>query len=331
MLSFHNPWWLLALFFVPLIWLFRLRFRKRNYLVYPNVELLEKVDNKTGRRWKYLKMLFQTAALSVIIVALARPQLGVCEQTEYKEGVDIVLCLDASGSMQAVDFISDGQRVDRLSVVKKVVSDFVHVRRGDRIGVVVFGKEAFTLCPLTLDHQTILHFLKEVDVGIAGDLTALGSALVLGTKRLRDRDIKSRVLVLLTDGRHNSGSITPLKGAYLARALGIRVYTVGVGTQGIVPFQANTALGRQIVYRKVDTDEDTLRKIAFITGGKYFKAGDIGGLQEVCKNINLMEKATLKHNKYVRRRELYPWFVGLCILLTAITEVLSNTSFREIT
>jgi Ca-activated chloride channel family protein len=269
-------------------------------------------------------------AVSLIIMALARPQSGIKSTEIITEGVDIMLCLDTSGSMQALDFKDAGKRADRLHVVKKVVSDFIRGRKNDRIGMVVFGEEAFTQCPLTLDYGVLLSFLDSVKIGMAGDSTAIGSALAVCVKRLKDLQSKSKVIVLLTDGRNNTGTISPGTAADIAKAYGIKTYTIGVGTEGEAPFLVDSFFGKQYVYQKVDLDEDTLKKIAKKTGGIYFRATNTEALKNIYKQIDEMEKTEVKIKEYMEYEELFMYFLipGLCLVL--LEAVSANTRLRKI-
>jgi Ca-activated chloride channel family protein len=204
---------------------------------------------------------------------MSRPQAGN-KQTEYlSEGIDIILCIDTSGSMQALDFSIGGKRIERLTVVKEVVKKFIKARTSDRIGMIVFGEEAFTQCPLTLDYGVLLSFLDYVEIGMAGEATAIGDAVALGVKRLKALEkAKSRVMILLTDGRNNAGRIAPGTAAEIAKEFDVKVYTIGAGTEGEAPFLIEHPLfGKQYIYQKVDLDEEALREIAHITEGHYLK------------------------------------------------------------
>ena len=270
------------------------------------------------------------AAMALFILALARPQSGIKSTEISTEGVDIMLCLDTSGSMQALDFKEDGNRVPRLQVVKRVVNDFIKGRKNDRIGMVVFGQEAFTQCPLTLDYGVLLSFLEKVQIGMAGDSTAIGSALAVCVKRLKDLQSKSKVIILLTDGRHNAGSVTPPTAADIAKSFNIKIYTIGVGTEGEAPFLVDSFFGKQYVYQKVDLDEDTLKDVANRTGGKYFRATNTEALENIYKQIDAMEKTEVKLKEYMEYEELFGWFLvpGLVLLLLEI--LLANTRLRKI-
>jgi len=266
----------------------------------------------------------------MLIIALARPQSGTKASEVLTEGIDIMLCLDTSGSMQALDFKWKNERHNRLEVVKKVVSDFIKGRTNDRIGMVVFGEEAFTQCPLTLDYGVLLNFLEQVEIGMAGDSTAVGSALATCVNRLKERKSKSKVIILLTDGRNNAGSINPQTAAEIAKTFDIKVYTVGVGTEGEVPFLVDTIFGKKYMYQRVDLDEETLKEIAAITGGSYFKATNTETLEEIYKKIDQLEKTKVEVKEYMEYEELFGWFLLAGLLCILLEVILRNTRFRKI-
>ena len=257
----------------------------------------------------YVLVLLRCIALVLLIIALARPQSGTKASEVLTEGIDIMLCLDTSGSMQALDFKWQDERHNRLEVVKNVVSDFINGRTNDRIGMVVFGEEAFTQCPLTLDYGVLLNFLDQVEIGMAGDSTAIGSALGTCVNRLKERESKSKVIILLTDGRSNAGSLSPQTAAEIAETYSIKTYTVGVGTAGEVPFLVDTIFGKKYMYQRVDLDEETLKEIATVTGGSYFKATDTETLEEIYRKIDKLEKTKVEVKEYMEYEELFGWFL----------------------
>ena len=279
---------------------------------------------------RHLPVALRCLVIMLLVTAMARPQAGITSTEVLTEGIDITLCLDTSGTMQALDFTWKGERQNRLQVVKRVVNDFIKGRKNDRIGMVVFGAEAFTQCPLTLDYGVLLSFLDRVEIGMAGDTTAIGSALATCVKRLKDLKEKSKVVILLTDGRNNAGSIDPETAAGMARTFAIKVYTVGVGTEGEVPFLADTIFGKRYVYQRVDLDEAILKKIAATTGGTYFKATNTEALAEIYRQIDQMEKTTIETKEYTEYKELFHPFLlgGLALLLLEV--VLANTRLRRI-
>jgi len=330
MFRFEDPWFLLlGLLVVPL--LFRHGRKGGSAAVrFSAVAPYRKIYATRAAALRHLLVVLRAAAVLLLVLALARPQAGEKETEIQTEGVDIVLCLDTSGSMQALDFQLDGKRVDRLAVVKKVVRDFIEKRRDDRIGMVVFGAEAFTQCPLTMDYGVLLQFLSRLEIGMAGDATAVGSALATSVKRLKDVPGKSKVVILLTDGRNNAGKISPVTAAEIAKTYGIKVYTIGVGVEGKSPFLVQTFFGQDYVYQQVDLDEDTLREIARITGGEYFRATDTASLDRVYDEIDRMEKTEAKVKEYMEYEELFHRFAVPGLLLLLVEFVLVCTRFRKI-
>jgi Ca-activated chloride channel family protein len=270
----------------------------------------------------------RTSCLILLALAAARPQFYNVSREIQSPGVDIILCLDTSGSMQALDFKLNGEPVTRLTAVKKVVSDFLKKRDMDRIGLVVFGDEAFTQSPLTLDKGLLLGLIERVEIGMAGDSTAIGTAIAIGAKRLKDLEAASKILILLTDGRHNAGDITPSESAEAARSLGIKIYTIGVGGKGPAPFKVRTVFGVRVVHQQVDLDEETLRQVARIGKGKYFRAADTEGLSEIYDLIDREEKTESKVKEFFHFEELYLYFTIPALVLLALELFLKNTWLR---
>jgi Ca-activated chloride channel family protein len=247
--------------------------------------------------------------------------------------VDIVLALDTSGSMQALDLDADrpiAKRRNRLQVATDVVERFVEGRDNDQVGLVVFGDHAFTQCPLTLDHGILSTFLERVEIGMAGDATAIGDALATAVKRLRESKAKSKVVVLLTDGRSNSGAISPGKAAEIAATLGVKVYTIGAGARGPAPFIVDSLFGRQVVYQDVEIDEGGLRRIAESTGGEYFRAEDASALQSIYDRIDQLEKTEITMSSYMEYDEEYRWFVLPAVAMLLLEITLLGTRFRKL-
>ena len=246
-------------------------------------------------------------------------------------GFEIVIAIDVSGSMRALDFELDGKQVDRLTAVRSVVMDFVEARQGDRIGLLAFAGRPYLVSPLTLDHDWLLQNLERLQIGLVEDGTAIGSALAAGTNRLRDREAKSRIVILLTDGVNNAGKISPLMAAEAARALGLKAYTILAGTGGEVPIPVTDRFGRQrVVTARVDVDEGTLAEVAKLTGGRFFRATDTDSLAQIYEEIDAMEKTTAKLEKFERYRELYPWLVLAALGLLALELLLSETRLRRL-
>jgi Ca-activated chloride channel family protein len=269
----------------------------------------------------------------LVVIAMARPQTGRTHTKVHTEGIDIVLALDTSGSMQALDLdggLRIAKRRNRLQVVKDVVAKFIEKRETDQIGMVVFGEEAFTQCPLTLDHGIVATFLDRVSIGMAGDRTAVGDALGTAVKRLTKSKAKSKVVILLTDGRNNAGSLTPRKAAEVAAAYDVKVYTIGAGTRGPAPFLQEGIFGTRVVHQEVSIDEATLEAIADITGGAYFRAEDSVGLSKIYDQIDQMEKTEIEMEQYMEYNERFAWLVIPAIFLLLLEVLLLGTVFRKI-
>jgi Ca-activated chloride channel family protein len=262
------------------------------------------------------------AALALLVLAAARPQSGSTQVRVMGEGIDIVLAVDASGSMKAEDFAPR----NRLQVAVDVAQRFISSRPGDRIGIVVFGAESFTLCPLTLDHGLLSNLLSSVDFGMVEDGTAIGMAIANASNRLKESTGKTKIVVLLTDGRNNSGRIDPTTAAELAAALGIKIYTIGAGTVGLVPYPVDDPLtGRRYERRQFDLDEETLRTIARKTGGQYFRATSPEALESIYEKIGEMERSPIESVEYVAYRELGPGAMALAAVLL-VCELLIATA-----
>lgn len=262
------------------------------------------------------------AALVLAIVALARPQQGVSQSETETRGVDIVLALDISPSMAAEDF----RPLNRLHVARETAREFVRQRRHDRVGVVGFAATAFTQCPLTLDHDAVQELIRGLDFGLAEDGTAIGMGLATAVAGLRESKTPSKVVVLLTDGQNNRGQIDPLTAADIAKAFGVKVYTVLVGRGGVVPVPVDDPVrGRRIEMVRMDVDPATLSAIAEHTGGRFFRAQDPEALSGIYAAIDRLERAPLKSIEFREYRDLGPWILGLAALLLAVHALLSTT------
>jgi Ca-activated chloride channel homolog len=286
-----------------------------------------------GKGNRFLAMVpvfIRTACLILLILAAARPQLYNVSRETRSSGVDIMLCLDTSGSMRALDFKIDDEPVSRLTAVKKVVSDFIRKRKSDRIGMVVFGEEAFTQSPLTMDKGLLLGLVEKIEIGMAGDRTAIGSAIAIGGKRLKDLKANSRILILLTDGRNNAGDITPDAAAEAVRVLGVKIYSIGVGGKGPAPFRVKTFFGTRLVHQRVDLDEATLKTVARLGHGKYFRAADSERLSEIYDIIDREEKTEIKVKEFFHFKELYPFFLIPALIFLGLEIFLKATVLKVI-
>lgn len=280
----------------------------------------------------YQGMIFiRIAVVVLIIAALGRPQLMIEESQIETEGIDIVLAIDTSSSMLAEDFELDGSRANRLEAVRDVVEDFIDNRSSDRIGIIAFASRAYTISPLTLDYGWLVQNLERVKIGMIEDGTAIGSGMSSALNRLKDTEAKSKVVILLTDGRNNAGRISPLTAAEAAGALDIKIYTIGAGTRGLAPYPAKDMFGNT-VYRsvRIDIDEETLTKIAEKTGARYFRATDTESLRDIYAEIDELETTPIEEKGYVEYRELFHLFLIPGLILLILEVLLRNTLLRRI-
>ncbi len=333
-MTFAHPYLLLLLLLLPLLaWLKGKRGASPAF-VYSSVKLVAGLSGVQRSRAGAFLATLRWLVLVILILALAQPRL-LKSTTEVKaSGIDIVCALDLSGSMISEDFVMRGERVNRVDMAKSVLKEFIAKRPNDRIGLVVFAVQAFIATPLTLDHDYLQENLARLEIGtINSDATAIGDALTTGINRLRNLKSKSKILILATDGQNNSGKIDPLLATEAAAALGVKIYTVGIGQQGSAPMPVgkNPFTGEK-VYRNVavDVDENTLQKIAENTGGKYYRADNAEKFQKIYAEIDKLEKTEAVINKYTEFKELYPWFIGGGLLLLLIEIGLGQTVFRRL-
>jgi Ca-activated chloride channel homolog len=331
-MRFANPWLLLLLLILPVWWWWERRQAQRGGLQYSSVEGAREV----GSFWAWFGPMFlaglRGVALGLFIVALARPQLGRSESKVKAEGIDIVLVVDISGSMQAMDYEKHEQRESRIDAVKDVVREFIKDRPNDRIGLVVFGTQAYVASPLTLDHDWLERNLDRIKIGLVEGNTAIGAGIGTAVNRLRDQKAKSKVIVLLTDGGENVHTPPAIEAAKAAKEFKVRIYTIGAGSQGLAPMPITDPSGNILGYRPipVDLDEGLLKEIATTTGGQYFRAADTESLKNTYAQIDAMEKQKIETTMFEEWRELFPWALwpGLGCLLVAIT--LQNTRLRRL-
>ncbi len=330
-MTFAQPYLLLLLLMLPFLsWLKGKRGQEAAFL-YSSVQLVKGITGISRSRIGQLLLRMRWLALALFIVALARPQLGEGRATVRASGIDIVVALDLSGSMASEDFELNGERVNRLAVAKDVLERFVAKRPNDRIGIVAFAGRAYVAGPPTLDHEFLLENIARLNLNTIEDGTAIGSALTAALNRLRDLQAKSKIVILMTDGQNNAGQVPPLTAADAAQALGVKVYTIGVGTRGTAPYPQVDPFGRRVyVDLPVNIDEDTLKQIADKTGGKYYRADNADALRAIYADIDRLEKTEVEMKKYQRYRELFPWVVlpGLVVLLLEI--ILGNTVWRKL-
>ena len=325
--EFANPkYFLLLVLLVPMIlWYVFKEKQSHADLQFSSLRAFRGIRH-AGRVWlRHLLFACKVLAIVFLVTALARPQSSNSWQTYSSEGIDIVLGLDISTSMLARGFTPD-----RLEAAKEVATKFILERPQDRIGLVVFAGESFTQCPLTTDQAVLVNLLREVQSGMIEDGTAIGLGLANAVNRLKDSPAKSKVVILLTDGVNNRGSIAPVTAAELAKTYGIRVYTIGVGTYGEAPYPVQTPFGIQLQNVPVEIDEAVLKQIASVTGGQYFRATDNDKLQQIYNEIDQLEKSKVEVKHFSKREEQYFWF-GLVGMLLLVTEALLRyTLLRKI-
>ncbi len=274
---------------------------------------------------RHVVFALRVISIALIIIAIARPQSTLSWKNEESEGIDIVLALDISSSMLARDF-----EPDRMEAAKDLAIQFIAGRRNDRIGLVVFSGESFTQCPLTTDHAVLINLFRDIKSGIIEDGTAIGMGLATSVSRLKDSDAKSKVIILLTDGVNNRGAIAPATAAELAQTFGIRVYTIGVGTEGMAPYPVQTPFGTQLRNMPVEIDEETLQEIAENTGGEYFRATDNDKLKQIYEQIDQLEKSKIEVKEFSQKDEEFLSFVLIAALLLLSDMILRNTLLRQI-
>ena len=331
-LSFAHPWLLLLLFTLPILALLQGARGAAPAVIFSSLRPLHAVGRVRRSRiggWLTTLLLF---ALALFIVALARPQMGKTISKVEASGIDIMLALDVSGSMLAEDFTIGGERASRLEVVKQVTQKFIEERPNDRIGILCFAGRPYLVSPLTLDHDWLLQNLERVKIGMVEDGTAIGSAIASAANKLiKVKDSKSRIVVLLTDGDNNSGKVSPATAAEAAKALGIKVYTIGAGTNGFAPMPMQDLFGRR-VYRnmKVDVDEETLKKVADLTNARFYRATDTKTLEQIFVQIDKLEKSTVELKQYQQYRDLFPWLQASGVGLLALQLILAESVGRRL-
>jgi len=329
--EFLSPWWLLLIPLAVALFIWRRR-RRGGSMRYSNIALV--AGSKPSMRVSLFVTLAWLELFGLIFISLAaaRPRSGSVQERTYTEGVDIVMVLDISGSMQALDF----KPKNRLEAAKTVAAEFIQGRAedptsSDRIGLVVFAGKAFTQCPLTLDYGVLLDFLQGVEIGQIEDGTAIGTAIATGLNRLRNSEAKSKVMILLTDGVNNRGEVDPITAARAAQALEVRIYTIGAGTEGYALYPVDDPIfGRRHVRMPVEIDEKSLRSVADITGGSYFRAKDTESLRKIYDEINQLEKTKIEIRQFTRHKELFPTFIIIGLIMLLADVFFRNTIFRKL-
>ncbi|MBN1761419.1 MAG: VWA domain-containing protein [Chitinispirillaceae bacterium] len=333
-MRFKDPWLLLLLlFWIPMLWTYIRRERHfKPAIRFSDLTVLKTAPVSFFVRARHILIVLRCIGFGLLVVALARPQKGHTDQEVSTEGVDIMLTLDISESMRALDFQPD----NRLEVAKKTIRDFIHKRSTDRIGLVVFAARSFTKCPLTLDYNVLDQFVSEVTFTDFSFQTAIGTAIATAANRLKESSAKSKVIILLTDGSNNAGEIPPLAAAKAAAALGMKIHTIGVGKKGKVPIPVQVQnpftgqVKQQVQMMDSDLDEKTLQEIAQTSGGTFFRAQSAEKLADIYNQIDKMEKTEIKTTIYTSFEEkFYPWlWAGFILLMLEL--VLLNSRFRRI-
>jgi len=330
-MRFESPWFLLLLLLLPVWWWLTIKRKQVRFVQFSEVQTLKLFASSAIWTHPHFLPFIRGIVLTLLIIAMARPQTGRSFTEVTSEGVDIVLAIDTSGSMKALDLKLNNKRVTRLDVVKDVLAKFIENRLNDRVGMVVFGDEAYTQSPLTHDHELLIGFLDQTYIGMAGDRTAIGSAIAISSKRLKDLKAQSKVMVLLTDGENTAGKVSPEAAAEAAKELGIKIYTVGVGGTGKAPVEVDVPFfGKQLQYFNITIDEVLLKKIAKITGGHYFRAKDTESLERIYDTIDKLEKTEAKVKEYHEYEEHFKWFLIPAFLLFLIEFILAHTRLRRL-
>lgn len=327
MIKFAQPYFLILLI-IPAAYLFFYYYKKTLKpapIGYSDLRLFINPRRTYKTLLYHVLPIIKTIAMILVIIAMARPQSSFGQREITTEGIDIMLALDISGSMMAEDFKPD----NRLVVSKNVIREFVKGRQGDRIGLVAFSRQAFTQCPLTTDYQLLLQFIDKVDFGMVEDGTAIGLALATAANRLISSDAKSKVIILLTDGANNAGQIDPITAAKAIAALGIKVYTIGAGTEGLVDMPViDPVFGKRYIRTQSDIDEDLLQKVAAMTGGQFFRAKNSAALKDIYDQISAMEKTKIEVKEYYQYNELYVGFLLWGLILFGAEFAFGTVIFR---
>ena len=326
-LIFANPGFLFLLLIVPALAVWYFYRRKENQAVL-------QVSSTRGFRRDYVQWrhylynglyVARLLAITLLILALARPQTSLSRQSINVEGIDLVIALDISGSMLARDF-----HPDRIEAAKDIAMEFIDGRPNDRIGLVIFSGESFTQCPITTDHAVLKNLFKEIKSGMIDDGTALGDGLALAISRLKDSKAVSKVIILLTDGKNNMGSVDPLSAAEIGKLFGIRIYTIGIGTMGYAPYPVQTPFGIQMQQMKVEIDEPLLFKISQMTDGKYFRDQNNTKLRAIYKEIDKMEKTRIDVTEFRKKKEEFLPLVLLAFVLLAFEGLIRYAVLKTI-
>jgi len=325
--TFKYPFVLYFLAIVPLMLFW---YWKKNRKISPSIsfsvlKIFDGIKPTLREKLVHVPVILRAVALTLFIIALARPQTFSTGENVYTEGIDVAILLDISGSMLAEDF-----EPNRLDAAKDVIDEFIGGRTSDKIGLVVFASQSFTQCPLTIDYSVLRNLLSEIKSGMIEDGTAIGLAIANGVNRLKDSKAKSRIIILLTDGVNNSGEIDPITAAKIAEKFGIRIYTVGVGTKGQAPYPFQTPFGIRYQMVPVEIDEAVLQQVADITGGNYFRATNNEKLKEIYKKIDEMEKTRVEITSYRNASELFYSWAGFGLMFLILELGLVRSYLRKL-
>jgi Ca-activated chloride channel homolog len=333
-MTFGHPYVLLLLLLLPVLGWLKGKQGQPPAFVYSSVQLVRGILNVTRTRSGAFLAALRWLTLALLIIALAQPRLTKSETKISASGVDIAVALDMSGSMASEDFELGHDRLSRLAMAKQVLKKFIDKRPSDRIGIVAFATQAFIATPLTLDHEFLLQNLERLELGTIDDSrTAIGSALSTAINRLRELKSKSKIVILMTDGQNNAGKVAPLTVAEAAQKLGVKVYTIGVGTRGEAPMpRGRNPFTGEKVYQlmPVDIDEDTLQKIADMTGGKYYRADNAQRFQAIYAEIDKLEKTEAEVKKFAHHNELFAWVISPGLGLLLLEVLLRHTLWRRL-
>jgi Ca-activated chloride channel family protein len=329
--SFAHPWAFVLLLLLPLMAILRGRRGRAAAVQYSGLSLFGDLTRARRVRAGGWLSALRYLALALFILALARPQKVDTSSQVQESGIDMMLAIDLSPSMEALDYHENGEEVSRVQVVRETVGKFIQARPNDRIGMVAFAGEAYLMSPLTLDHDWLLQNVDRLQVGLAGDATAIGSALAVCANRLRDQKSKSKIIVLLTDGANNAGKITPLAAAEAAHALGIKIYAIGAGSADVAKFPTHNVFGQRVYTTiPVDIDEGALQRIADAGGGKFFRAADTETLKHVYDEINQLETTKTATKQYHHFTEYFMWAMYPGLLFLGLEITLAHTRLRRV-
>ncbi len=326
-IEFAQPYFLYLLLIIPvlIVWYWFKHNKRKADIQFSSTEVFENTK-KSAKQYLYHSLfVLRLLIIILLIIAFARPQTTLSRQDITIEGIDIVMALDVSGSMLAQDL-----KPDRLEAAKNVASDFFDGRPNDRIGLVIFSGETFTQCPLTTDHRVIKNLFKDIKSGMIEDGTAIGDGLATAVNRLKDSKAISKVIILLTDGVNNAGSLDPLSAAEIAKIYGVRIYTIGVGSMGTAPYPVQTPYGLRYQDMEVKIDEDLLKEVADMTDGKYFRATSNKKLKDIYEEIDKMEKSKIDVTEFRKKKEEFLPLAFIALGLFILEILLRNTIFRTL-